>query len=194
MLEAASQQALAHRNKGAVMYGRASLRSLVWVAGGSLILCGCGSSNAVSRPTSKEIRRVMAAQEARPMEPAPTFPALQLSGVLAAPTYGIRETAGDALARIGPETVPYLIRALQHRDPAVRQEAARVLARLGAAAEPALNELIAALEDPDEGVRRTAARALGQIGPAAQAAIGPLMQLITNPDAPVRSGGRAGSP
>lgn len=171
------------------MFDALGLRSWFCLAGGSLLICGCGSSSAISKPTGKEIRRVMAAQEARPIEPAPTFPTLQFSGALAATTYGVRETAGDALARIGPETVPYLIRALQHRDPAVRQEAARVLARLGPAAEPALDELIAALSDPDEGVRRTAARALGQIGPSAKEAISPLMQLILDPDAPVRRGG-----
>ena len=90
----------------------------------------------------------------------------------------IRETAADALWRIGPAAVPALIERLQDPDAYVRFLAARSLAHLGPDAEAAVPELMVALDDPEELVRRQAARALGQIGPAAAEAIPMLINKL----------------
>ena len=90
----------------------------------------------------------------------------------------IRETAADALWRIGPAAVPALIDSLKDPDGYVRFLAARSLAHLGSDAEAAVPALIVALDDPEELVRRQAARALGQIGPAAADAIPALINKL----------------
>jgi len=90
----------------------------------------------------------------------------------------MHETAARALGRIGAAAVPELRRALADGDPAVRIQAAEVLARIGPEAESAVPDLIVALEDENEGVRKAAARALGQIGPAAAPAVPALMRSM----------------
>lgn len=95
--------------------------------------------------------------------------------------WGVRETATDALARIGDAAVPALIETLRDADPAIRAHAAQGLARMGSKAAPAVPELILALNDDDRDVRRGAARALGQIGPDAEAAVPALIQALKDP-------------
>jgi HEAT repeat protein len=92
--------------------------------------------------------------------------------------WGIKETAVDALGRIGGNAVPTLISTLNDPNPRVRAEAARALARIGPQATEAVQPLIARLDDPDEEVRQAAARALGQVGPAAAPAVPALISLI----------------
>jgi HEAT repeat protein len=96
--------------------------------------------------------------------------------------FGVKETAADALARIGEEAVPSLIVALSDPDPDVRAHAARAVAILGPKAQSAVPALIRLLHDPDDYVRRNAARALGQIGPAAKDAIPSLIELLKEPE------------
>lgn len=92
-----------------------------------------------------------------------------------------QEAAATALGRIGMPAVPALIQVLRHRDPAVRKQAALVLARIGPEAFEAVPELTATLDDTDESVRKAAARALGQIGPAAAEAVPALMRSLVQP-------------
>lgn len=92
-----------------------------------------------------------------------------------------QEVAATALGRIGRPAVPALIQTLGHRDPAVRRQAALVLARIGPDAYPAVRELTGLLGDPEEDVRKAAARALGQIGPDAAEAVPALMRQLVEP-------------
>lgn len=93
----------------------------------------------------------------------------------------VRETAADALARIGKPAVPALVRTLDDPDANARVQAANALARLGPAAADAVPALTEALDDPDPLVRQAAARALGQIGPAAESAIPALVEILREP-------------
>jgi HEAT repeat protein len=95
--------------------------------------------------------------------------------------WGVRETATDALARIGDAAVPALIETLGDPDQEVRAQAAQALARMGNKAAPAVDALVRALDDPSEEVRRGAARALGQIGSEAEEAVPALIKAIKDP-------------
>lgn len=115
------------------------------------------------------------------VRPAKPEEASRLRVVRAFRDWGVRETAADALARIGDAAVPSLVETLEDPDREVRAQAARALARMGPRAEPAIPALIAALNDSDKEVRMGAARALGQIGPAAAEAVPDLIQALKDP-------------
>jgi HEAT repeat protein len=92
-----------------------------------------------------------------------------------------RRSVAYAVGNFGPEAAearPDLERALDHKDPLVRQNAAWALGRLKeAAARSGVERLAQALRDEDALVRRDAAAALGDIGrptatPALRALIG----------------------
>jgi HEAT repeat protein len=89
-----------------------------------------------------------------------------------------QDAASDALGRIGVPAVPALSEALTDPDPAVRLEACRALAYMGAKAKDAVPVLTQTLNDHEEVVRNEAARALGQIGETAQLAIPELMRML----------------
>jgi HEAT repeat protein len=130
------------------------------------------------KPTSDEIRQMRAQVEAeQPAAPS----ASQAASSIYRP-WGVKETAVDALGRIGEVAVVPLIQALADPDPGARTQAARALARIGPAAKEAVPELMRCLDDPDEEVRQAAARALGQIGPAAAPAVPALVGLIESSD------------
>jgi HEAT repeat protein len=61
------------------------------------------------------------------------------------------------------EVLALLQEALRHKEPGARVTAARMLAKMGAAAGPAVPGPVKALRDPDEGVRKEVAEALQQI-------------------------------
>ena len=92
--------------------------------------------------------------------------------------WDLSETAVDSLGRIGAPAVPALINALEHHDPLLRVQAAKVLARIGPEAKQSVTALVRSLDDDNEIVRKAAARALGQIGPAAEDAVLPLLDII----------------
>ena len=106
----------------------------------------------------------------------------------------VKETASDALGRIGEAAVPALIDALAHPDPEVREQAARALALIGPKATAAVPELIKLLDDEAEPVRRQAARALGQVGPAAKIAIPALIKQLERREPPPENNGQPSSP
>lgn len=119
--------------------------------------------------------------KAKVVRPAKPEEAARLRVMRAFRDWGVRETAADALARIGDAAVPSLVETLQDPDRDVRAQAARALARMGPRAEPAIPALIAALNDSDKEVRMGAARALGQIGPPAAEAVPDLIKAIKDP-------------
>jgi HEAT repeat protein len=75
---------------------------------------------------------------------------------------------------------------LKGQDGDVRWHAAEALAKMGAAAQPALSQLIVALKDEDARVRSHAAEALWKIGPEAAEALPTLRPLVNDPDPEVR--------
>lgn len=157
-----------------------------------LLLCctvclGCGQQTAVKeKPSQDEIRQLQTvADRGSAPAAAPTAAPTTSMRVGLEPLHrqwGIKETAVDALGRIGEGAVPTLISALSNSDPRVRAEAARALARMGAEGKDAVPTLTARLNDPDEDVRQAAARALGQMGSAAAPAVPALVSLIESPD------------
>src|SRR5438067_1387202 len=92
----------------------------------------------------------------------------------------------DALIRTGPPAVPALGRALKSKKPAVRRNAAYVLAEIGPGAREAVAALGAALQDPDREVRRNAAETLAEIGLDAKEAVPGLIGGLKDTDREVR--------
>lgn len=145
-------------------------------------LTGCSESAPPAKPTDAEIKQLRATAEGgMPSQASTPFPVFQL------PTMGyrdwtVKETAVDALARIGASSVPALIDALKDPSPEVRVQAARSLARMGDSGKAAVPVLIERLHDPNEEVRQASARALGQMGPAAAQAVPALIAILKSPD------------
>jgi HEAT repeat protein len=104
------------------------------------------------------------------------------AGLLFDPEPQVGLAAGAALIRLGPDAIDALRATLA--KPEVRQAGMEILAELGAAARPALNEMIAGLADPDLGYRADAALAIAAIGPDAKDAAAPLMTLLADESAP----------
>jgi len=153
--------------------------ALLFLGGLAVAAVGCtDSSTTASGPTAEQIKQLRASQ---PQEHTPSAISQALAGIPVRP-WGVRETAVDAIARIGEPAVPVLIQSLSDPDPGVRTQAARALARMTDKAKPALPALTAALNDPDEDVRIAATRALGQLGPAAAPALPELIKLLHEPD------------
>ena len=136
-------------------YASAGLMLLAIIAGCSkgeesdaelskLLVAPEGKRVVVFRPEGEPARSV------RPLIPV-TEPYIQV--------WTVKETASDALGRIGEEAVPSLVEALNHPDPDVREQAARALSLIGPKAVGAVPELIKLLDDESEPVRRQAARA-----------------------------------
>jgi HEAT repeat protein len=92
--------------------------------------------------------------------------------------YKVRQSATDALARIGKPAVKPLLAALADSDWKLRREAADALGKLG---DPrAVEPLILALRDEDFSVKTAAAYALGLIGDPR--AIDPLIEALNDRD------------
>jgi len=172
-------------------------RTVLPILFSAVLLTGCNrqvsddeSPPAVATPvTAEKIREVRSRQDAMQLASAKKAPLRQpLFKLNSLPDFGrwtVRETAVDALARIGDDAVQPLIETLSDPDPGARASAARALARMGPKAEPAVPALIVALKDEDRDVRQSAARALGQIGPGAHAAIPALIEAMRETEAAV---------
>jgi HEAT repeat protein len=101
-------------------------------------------------------------------EPTPEKAVPFLLKVLEDPSPEQRETAAQALGKIGrKEAVPALIEALGDQEPGVRRQAAWALGMIGEDSEAVRLPLIALLFDLDGRVRETAAWALAQTGDTA---------------------------
>ncbi len=99
------------------------------------------------------------------------------------PDADLSEEEEVPLVRSGRENMTVLKDGLNDPDARVRQGAAKILARLGPEAKPAVPELIHALQDPAAGVREAAGDALNRIGPEAVPA---LVGALTDEKAAVR--------
>ncbi len=100
----------------------------------------------------------------------------QLTGLLVDPVPAVGLAAGGALIRLGGDAVDALRDALATRE--VRSDAMEILAELGPAARPALDEMVAGLADPDPVYRADAAMAIAAIGPEADPAVPALEKLL----------------
>jgi HEAT repeat protein len=144
-------------------------------------LAGCQKGPRTISSTEEAGKAAKAKRTPRVVSPARQPEVVRLRTIRAFREWGVRETAADALARIGDAAVPALIDTLHDSDQEVRAQAALALARMGDKAAPAVDALVHALDDPNEEVRRGAARALGQIGSEAQEAIPALINAIKDP-------------
>ncbi len=98
--------------------------------------------------------------------------------------------AEASLMRLGAAALPQLLALLDDPRAPLRARAARLLGRLGSAAQPAVAALTGRLSDPDVQVRRVAARALGRLGPVAASAVPALQHAAEDPAGPVSSAAR----
>jgi hypothetical protein len=148
-----------------------------------LVGTGCNMSSEPPAKVVEEAREAIAERGTRPspsdtprIEPVRPLVTATSPRIRPREEFGLSETAADALARIGPASVPQVIPLLFHSNPAHRRQAAGIFAQMGPAAEQAVPNLTALLNDPDPAVRKAAAHALGQIGPAAASAVPALVQ------------------
>ncbi len=146
----------------------------------SCLLAGC-QRGPRTLSTSEELGKAAVAKKAKVVRPARSAGMVRLRTIRTFREWGVRETAADALARIGDAAVPALIETLHDTDHEIRAQAARALARMGTGAGPAVPALIDALNDPNRDVRQGAARALGQIGPEAEGAVPALVSALKDP-------------
>jgi HEAT repeat protein len=88
----------------------------------------------------------------------------------------VRNRCSEALFKMGPASVPELIKALKSENLDVRSLASAVLEKLGPASKPAIPALVASLDDPASIIQAAAGRALTRIGgdavPALEEALG----------------------
>ncbi len=131
------------------------------------------TSRPFARPKLKEQQSVKKVTVAAEQAPDAAWPGTN--------QWSERETAVDALRRIGPAALPTLVELLHGSDPKIRAAAARGIALMGPAAKAAVPDLEAALSDTDPIVRKNVIRALGQMGPAAESAVSLLVQEIHRP-------------
>ncbi|HVA47205.1 MAG TPA: HEAT repeat domain-containing protein [Pirellulales bacterium] len=146
-----------------------------------LLAAGCQRGPRTMTGIEDAGKAAAAKPKAKVVGPAGREPGVAVRTVRAFREWGVRETAADALARIGDAAVPALLDTLADPDPDVRAQAAHALARMGQKAEPAVPALIHALDDPNQDVRQGAARALGQIGSGAEEAVPALIKAIKDP-------------
>jgi HEAT repeat protein len=95
--------------------------------------------------------------------------------------------ATDAFGRIGPEAIPYLMKALKDKDNETRSNAASALGDFGPAAKAAVPLLIEAANGKYMGLRQSSVRALGRIGPDAKAAVPALAAALKDKNALLQS-------
>lgn len=100
-------------------------------------------------------------------------------GLLASPdNAGLRNSAVEALERLGGRAVPALLRTVADSDHDVRKFVIDILGNIGD--RTCLPALVAALTDPDANVSAAAAENLGKLGDAE--AVPPLVAALANPD------------
>lgn len=95
----------------------------------------------------------------------------------------VRFCAAQALAALGPQGIPALVKALYDPDGNVRDPAERALGKIG---RPAIPALIPVLRQPDVHARCSAATALGWMYSAGSPAVPDLVKMLRNPDPKVR--------
>lgn len=98
-----------------------------------------------------------------------------------------RQTAAEALGKIGDQTTALPVAdLLNDESAAVRRAAARALGRLAASSRnDVIPRLLDALTDPHEPVRQAAALAIGELEPPAES-LRSMPELLVSPDVEVR--------
>jgi len=109
------------------------------------------------------VRRTLAAEFAAAL--SDSVPEVGLSG-------------GAALIRLGPSSVEVLREKLS--DPALRPQVLEILAALGAAAKPAVDDLVRALDDGNPNVRGDAALAIAAVGADGATAVPSLLAMLAD--------------
>ncbi len=102
--------------------------------------------------------------------------AVTLTGMITDPVPGVGLAAGGALIRLGEDAVDALGEALSVAG--LRSDAMEILAELGPAARPALDEMVSGLADTDPLYRADSAMAIAAIGPQAKGAVSALEKLL----------------
>ena len=98
----------------------------------------------------------------------------------------VRDSAVEALAKVGPAAIAVLKRLIQDREAERRWRAAESLGRMGSAAKPATALLTQALDDKHALVRITAVEALWKITADAKRIMPALILELTNEDRRIR--------
>lgn len=98
----------------------------------------------------------------------------------------VRDTAAEAMSRLGPVAVPILRQAVSSDDPELQWRAAKALSTMGRAAHPAVRELTDAWESPDARVRLRSKAAVWQITGQTLSAGRALIREFVNPDRQIR--------
>jgi HEAT repeat protein len=88
----------------------------------------------------------------------------------------------DALATIGPKSLPRLIDLLKHKQ--LRVQVVYILGQMGPGAAPAVEELTKLVGDKDDQLSTEAILALGKIGPEAEAAAPALVKALEQEQCP----------
>lgn len=109
----------------------------------------------------------------------------QFAGLLVDPAPQVGLAAGAGLIRLGSDSVDALLKALS--KPNVRQAGMQILAELGPAARPALDQMIAGLADSDPLYRGDSAMAIAAVGTDAKDAVGALESLLADESAPAEA-------
>ena len=117
----------------------------------------------------REVRQV-AARSLLDLKPGPKIMVPAFAELMQHSDEGVVNDALDAIASLGADAVPGLIRALAY--PKIRMRVADILQRIGEDAAPAVPELIKAFEAEERTeVRREILFAIAHIGPAAVDAV-----------------------
>jgi HEAT repeat protein len=75
--------------------------------------------------------------------------------------YDVRKNVEDILIKLGNQSIGPIIKALDHDNPEIQMESARILGKMGN--EKALNALIEALKDGNPEFRREVSLAISKI-------------------------------
>jgi HEAT repeat protein len=127
-----------------------------------------------------EFVRVAAARGLAALPPAPEITLPIWEKALKDADEATLRNAMDALAALGPQAVPRLIKVLKHEK--YRAEVVYALGRIGPAAEAATDELAKLVDDKNSRVAQEAIIALGNIGPAASRAVPALIKALQQAD------------
>jgi HEAT repeat protein len=115
-------------------------------------------------------------------EPVRRELASEFADLLSDPVQDVGLRGGGALIRLGATAVDTLRERLS--DPALRGRGLEVLAAIGPAAKPAVDDMIRLLADADPAIRGDAAVAVAAIGPDAAAAVPSLTKMLADDGAP----------
>jgi HEAT repeat protein len=106
----------------------------------------------------------------------------EFADLLSDPVQGVGLNGGGALIRLGATAVDTLRERLS--DPALRGRVIEILAAIGPASKPAVDDMITLLGDADPAIRGDAAVAIAAIGPDAAAAVPALTKMLAEESAP----------